>query len=76
MMDYPNLEKPNNAIFQFTESGGTFPGSFQQIKGSYDDYFHPNLIYKSQNVSKYLFGLVESCQTGKPATKSAHTVLV
>lgn len=50
MMDYPNLEKPNNAIFQFAESWGTFPGSFQQIKGSYADYFRLNSIYKSQNV--------------------------
>lgn len=75
-MDYPNLEKPNNAIFQFTESGGTFPGSFQQTKGSYDDYFHLNLSHKSQNVSKYLFGSVESCQTGKPVTKSGHIALV
>lgn len=24
MTDYPNLEKPNNAIFQFAESGGGF----------------------------------------------------
>lgn len=49
--------------------GGEFPGSFQQIKGSYDDYFHSNLIHKSQNVSKYLFGSVWILSDGEASDK-------